>query len=102
MRHDPRSARFLGRRGIALLLTGALLPLLDYTPALLLAQDSIAFLSRPRWMHSLLYGALWTAGGSLLVSFTAGPRWALYLRLPFQLVLIAWAFWVTRPDTGDS
>jgi len=77
LRHDPRSARFLGRRGIALLLTGALLPLLDYTPALLLAQDSIAFLSRPRWMHSLLYGALWTAGGSLLVSFTAGPRWAM-------------------------
>ena len=24
---------------------------------------------------------------------------ALWLRLPFQLVLIAWAYWLTRPDT---
>lgn len=25
------------------------------------------------------------------------PRWALWLRLPFQLVFIAWAYWFTRP-----
>lgn len=24
------------------------------------------------------------------------PRWALWLRLPFQLLFIAWAFWFTR------
>ena len=24
------------------------------------------------------------------------PRWALWLRLPFQLVFIAWAYWFTR------
>ena len=26
------------------------------------------------------------------------PAWALYSRLPFQAVLIAWAYWATRPD----
>ena len=26
------------------------------------------------------------------------PAWALWLRLPVQAVLIAWAWWVTRPD----
>ena len=34
----------------------------------------------------------------------AAPRWALYLRLPIQLVLIAWAFWVARepPKANDG
>ncbi len=27
------------------------------------------------------------------------PLWALYLRLPLQLVLIAWVYWVTQADT---
>lgn len=26
------------------------------------------------------------------------PTWALWARLPLQLVLIGWAFWYTRPD----
>jgi uncharacterized membrane protein len=26
------------------------------------------------------------------------PAWALWARLPLQLVLIGWAFWYTRPD----
>lgn len=26
------------------------------------------------------------------------PTWALWARLPLQLVLIAWAYWYTRPD----
>ena len=26
------------------------------------------------------------------------PLWALYLRLPLQLVLMAWAWWATRPE----
>jgi uncharacterized membrane protein len=26
------------------------------------------------------------------------PLWALYLRLPFQFLFIAWAWWATRPD----
>lgn len=27
------------------------------------------------------------------------PLWALYARLPLQLVFIAWAFWMTREDS---
>ncbi len=26
------------------------------------------------------------------------PRWGLYVRLPAQVVLVAWAWWATRPD----
>jgi uncharacterized membrane protein len=26
------------------------------------------------------------------------PAWAIYARLPFQFVFIAWAIWATRPD----
>lgn len=29
---------------------------------------------------------------------TPVPAWLLWARLPLQLVLIAWAFWYTRPD----
>jgi len=29
------------------------------------------------------------------------PAWALWGRLPLQVVLIAWAFWYTRPDITD-
>lgn len=29
--------------------------------------------------------------------FASVPAWALYARLPFQLVLIGWAYWATRP-----
>ena len=31
-------------------------------------------------------------------SFTVAPAWALYARLPLQLVFIAWAYWATRPS----
>lgn len=30
------------------------------------------------------------------------PAWALYVRLPLQLVLIAWAWWATRPDSAEA
>jgi uncharacterized membrane protein len=26
------------------------------------------------------------------------PAWAIYARLPFQFVFLAWAIWATRPD----
>ncbi|MGE0789508.1 MAG: MauE/DoxX family redox-associated membrane protein [Sandaracinaceae bacterium] len=32
----------------------------------------------------------------------AGPAWAMWARLPLQLVLIAWAFWVSRPDPDPA
>jgi uncharacterized membrane protein len=28
------------------------------------------------------------------------PEWALYARLPLQLVFIGWAWWATRPDAA--
>lgn len=30
------------------------------------------------------------------------PLWALYVRLPFQLVFAAWVGWATRPDAAPS
>lgn len=30
------------------------------------------------------------------------PTWALYVRLPLQLALVAWAWWATRPDTAEA
>lgn len=30
--------------------------------------------------------------------FASFPSWGLYLRLPVQLLLIAWAWWATRPE----
>lgn len=30
------------------------------------------------------------------------PAWGLWLRLPVQAVLIAWAIWATRPERGES
>jgi len=32
--------------------------------------------------------------------FADVPLWAVYLRLPLQLLLIAWAWWATRSPTG--
>jgi uncharacterized membrane protein len=32
---------------------------------------------------------------------TAVPVWALWARLPLQLVLIAWAYWLTRPERNS-
>ena len=29
------------------------------------------------------------------------PAWALWLRLPLQLPLMAWAWWYTQPDSRD-
>jgi len=29
---------------------------------------------------------------------TVPPAWALWVRLPLQLVMIAWAYWYTRPE----
>lgn len=34
--------------------------------------------------------------------FPTLPAWALYGRLPFQLVFIAWAWWATRPDSPEA
>ncbi len=33
---------------------------------------------------------------------SAVPQWALWARLPLQLLLIAWAWWFTRPAPPDG
>lgn len=33
---------------------------------------------------------------------TLAPGWALYARLPIQLVLIGWALWATNPDVPSA
>ena len=41
----------------------------------------------PANLHMALHAAL----------YEPIPAWALYARLPLQLVLMAWAYWATRP-----
>lgn len=33
---------------------------------------------------------------------TTIPAWAAWLRLPFQFLFIAWAYWYTKPDALES
>jgi uncharacterized membrane protein len=44
----------------------------------------------PANLHMALDAERWNAEGV--------PTWALYVRLPLQLVLVVWAWWATRPD----
>ena len=44
----------------------------------------------PANAHMAVESERWVAEGT--------PLWALYARLPLQLVLIGWAWWATRPD----
>ena len=45
----------------------------------------------PANLQMALEAERWVANGT--------PRWALYARLPIQFLLIAWAWWATRPAT---
>jgi uncharacterized membrane protein len=49
-----------------------------------------------------LYVAVFPANVNMAVHRIGfdGPSWVLWLRLPLQGVLIAWAWWFTRPDDG--
>ena len=50
-----------------------------------------------------LYAAVFPANVNMAIHkiYTDNP-WILWGRLPFQGVLIAWAYWFTRPDTKDA
>jgi uncharacterized membrane protein len=58
------------------------------------------------WGLIALYIAVFPANVNMAVNRIALdegpplPTWALWLRLPLQAVLIAWAFWITREDEG--
>lgn len=55
------------------------------------------------WGLILLYICVFPANLNMAVneiqaaSFTIDPFW-MWARLPFQLLFIAWAYWMTRPD----
>jgi uncharacterized membrane protein len=51
------------------------------------------------WGLIALYIAVFPANVQMAVDQTSSiPVWALYARLPLQLVLIAWAYWYTRDE----
>ncbi|HSQ68229.1 MAG TPA: DoxX family membrane protein [Polyangiaceae bacterium] len=53
----------------------------------------------------MLYVAVFPANVNMVVHPGLGgsvPPWALWARLPLQLVFIAWAIWVSRPPRGDA
>jgi uncharacterized membrane protein len=51
------------------------------------------------WGLIALYVAVFPANVNMAVHRIGfdGPSWVLWLRLPLQAVLIAWAWWFTRP-----
>ena len=55
------------------------------------------------WGLIALYAAVFPANVNMAIHkiYTDNP-WILWGRLPFQGVLIAWAYWFTRPDTKDA
>jgi uncharacterized membrane protein len=55
------------------------------------------------WGLIALFVAVFPANLNMAVNHlplgtTEVPTWALWARLPLQLVAIAWAYWYTRPD----
>jgi len=57
------------------------------------------------WACILLFLAVFPANIYMALApekFPDFPRWALYLRLPLQLLPILWAYWFTRPMVFPS
>ena len=54
------------------------------------------------WGLVALYVAVFPANVNMAVHRIGfdGPSWVLWARLPLQAVLIAWAWWFTRPSEG--
>jgi uncharacterized membrane protein len=51
-----------------------------------------------------LYVAVFPANINMVVHPELGgnvPLWALWLRLPFQILFIAWAYWASRPPSRE-
>lgn len=55
------------------------------------------------WGLVALFAAVFPANINMALHkiYTDNP-WILWGRLPFQGVLIAWAYWLTRPDTQNT
>ena len=59
------------------------------------------------WGLIALYVAVFPANLNMAINelplgTSTVPTWALWARLPLQLVLIAWAYWFTRADKSPS
>ncbi len=59
------------------------------------------------WGLVVLYLAIFPANVNMALNHlklgtTDVPTWALWARLPLQGLLIAWAWWFTRPSTTDG
>lgn len=59
------------------------------------------------WGLVVLYVAIFPANVNMAVNHlrlgtSEIPAWALWVRLPLQLVLILWAWWFTRPSPKDG
>ena len=59
------------------------------------------------WGLVVLYVAIFPANVNMAIhrlplGTSEVPAWALWARLPLQLVLIVWAWWFTRPPTTDG
>ncbi len=56
------------------------------------------------WGLVLLYVAVFPANVNMAVHRIGfrGPPWVLWARLPLQAVLVAWAWWLTRPDDARA
>lgn len=58
-----------------------------------------------RWGLILLLLAVFPANLHMALEpddFSRFPRWALYLRLPLQVVFLAWVWWAARPQEGGA
>ncbi len=55
------------------------------------------------WGLAALFAAVFPANVNMAVHkiYTDNP-WILWGRLPFQGMLIAWAYWLTRPDIKET
>jgi len=55
------------------------------------------------WGLAALFAAVFPANVNMAVHkiYTDNP-WILWGRLPFQGVLVAWAYWLTRPDPKEA
>lgn len=72
--HHPGLSGRLGRGGFAVLIAGALVPVLDLVWFYLRASDRIEFLTQPPMVAGLCYGTLLIGAVAALAGFLIGPE----------------------------
>jgi hypothetical protein len=74
--HHPGWSRRLGRGGFAVMICGALVPVLDLLLFYVRAGDRIDFLTQDPFFSAPFYGALLIGAAAFLVAFVAGTGFA--------------------------